>query len=421
MKKLWAIIKREYLINVRRPSFIASTLGLPLIILVSFVISGTLATNEANRPVDELATVGYVDRSPEQVLSADIIPDEMQGRMTRYDSDEAARAALESETIGVYFEVTENYMNDGRINVYSLQPVPEALQDRIVSMITANLVANVDTSIPFERFDDPVDELTVRALDSGRTVSGDGVIFLFMLPIMVGLFLVLTSITSSSFMMYSVVEEKTNRIIEVLVTSVKPMELLAGKVIGLGFVGLTQVAILLTMAFIGLGIARQYEFLAGLAIPTDLLIVAILYFMLSYLMMSALQAGLGVLVGSEQEGSQLTGLLILPYFIPLFAIIVFFENPNGPVAVVMSMLPFTGPLSMLFRMGVTAVPAWQIILSLVVTAASAIFFIWASARVFRWAMLLYGKKFEPMNLIRSIFRGKSGAIATTAPKTQENV
>lgn len=421
MRKLWAIIRNEYLTNVRRPSFLAGALGMPLMIGAIFLLSTTLATQSADRPLEDFARVGYVDRSAESLLEPDVIPEEAVGRFERFDSLEAARAALDAGEIGVYFEVTANYLQDGRINVYSIQPVPEAITDRIDSMMLQNLLANVDTPIPAERFESATGELTVRALDTNRTVSGDGLVLLFLLPLLFGMFMVFSSMTTSSFMMYSLVEEKTNRIMEVLVTSVRPMQLLGGKILGLGLVGLTQVAIIIGMLLVVLGLAQQTDFLNGLSLPLDVLLVALVFFVLSFLMMSSLQAGLAVLVGSEQEGSQLTGLLILPFMIPLFAMVAFITEPNGTLAQVLTFIPFTAPMTVVFRMSMTVVPLWEIVASIAITALATVLLIWLSARVFRWGMLLYGKKFSPMGILKAIRPGSGGAVQTTAPITREGL
>jgi ABC-2 type transport system permease protein len=138
-------------------------------------------------------------------------------------------------------------------------------------------------------------------------------------------------------------------------------------------------------------------------------------------MMSSLQAGLGVLVGSEQEGSQITGLLILPFMIPLFLMFSFVTDPNGTVPQILSFIPFTAPMSMVFRMSMGTVPAWEIVLSIVIATIATIFFVWLAARVFRWGMLLYGKKFSPMGILKAIRPGSGATVQTTAPVTREGL
>lgn len=416
MKKLWTIIKREYLYNVRRPAFLAATFLMPLFLAGSMILGGTLGVmGDGIEDVPPNSSIGYVDQA--NVMEADVRPEEAEATYTRYETLESARAAIDRGEISAVFELPADYMTVGRINVYSYDNVPDVIKDEFNDVIRANLAEGVELPIPLERLQGIGDGMTMRVDSTGREISGDSVFFIFLLPMILGMLLVISSLSTSSFLMYSLVEEKQNRVVEVLVTSVKPLQLLAGKILGLGLLGITQIVIIMAMAFIGLSLANSAEFLQGISIPLDLVLAGIVYFVLAYLILAAVLAGLGVLVGSEQESSQLSGFMTLPFFVPFFFILPIVTDPNGPTAMLLSFIPFTSPMTMMLRIGMTNVPFWQFALSVGIMAFTAVFFIWLSARVFRWGLLLYGKKFNIRNLFRALVR--RGGNQVSAAHTQE--
>lgn len=226
-----------------------------------------------------------------------------------------------------------------------------------------------------------------------------------------------------AMIMNSVVEEKTNRIVEVIVSSCKPMELMMGKIIGVGLVGLTQFAIWVVLLSIGsvvlslvagpAMVTDTSAMTAGMNLPGDsgmgagmaveiskalssinwlsLLGNFVLYFIGGYLLYSSLFAGFGSAVDQASDSSQFTTPIILIMVIALYAGIACIENPNGPMAVWCSIIPFTSPIVMMVRLPFD-VPWWQMLLSIVLLYATALLCIWISARIYRTGILLYGKK-----------------------------
>jgi ABC-2 type transport system permease protein len=195
------------------------------------------------------------------------------------------------------------------------------------------------------------------------------------------------------------------------------MQLLSGKIMGLGALGLTQLAAWITGAVVIFTIGGQTEFLEGVTFPIDLTIIAILYFLLGYSLIASLMAGIGAVVGSEQESRQYAGVFSIMFAIPYFFIVSFVTNPNGTIPVVLSMFPFTAPMAMVMRSGLAGVPTWQIVLSTAILVLTIILFVWAAARLFRWGLLLYGKKARPRDLIR-VLRGRADP-GTLAPRVND--
>lgn len=236
---------------------------------------------------------------------------------------------------------------------------------------------------------------------------------------MVLAFLTYTFVLSyGAMIMNSVVEEKTNRIVEVIVSSCKPMELMMGKIIGVGLVGLTQFAIWVVligiamgvMGFMGVGgdVSSSPEAM-GMNMPEtestmasmmsafasinwlSLLGNFVIYFIGGYLLYASLFAGFGSAVDQASDSSQFTMPIILIMMVALYAGIGCMSNPNGPMAVWCSIIPFTSPVVMMVRLPFD-VPWWQLLLSIVLLFATALLCIWISARIYRTGILLYGKK-----------------------------
>ena len=236
-------------------------------------------------------------------------------------------------------------------------------------------------------------------------------------------FLTYTFVLSyGAMIMNSVIEEKTNRIVEVIVSSCKPMELMMGKIIGVGLVGLTQFAIWVVLlgiagsvlGMLGLGagaVASPEAMTAGMNLPqgsvdtelsgvitaltsinyVSLLGNFVIYFIGGYLLYASLFAGFGSAVDQASDSSQFTMPIILIMVVALYAGIACIENPSGPMAVWCSIIPFTSPIVMMVRLPFD-VPWWQLLLSIVLLYATALLCIWISARIYRTGILLYGKK-----------------------------
>ena len=270
--------------------------------------------------------------------------------------------------------------------------------------------SRVDSSIKFKKWDENGEEQEQSAMIA--SFIGLGLTFFTMFFLM----------TYGAMIMNSVVEEKTNRIVEVIVSSCKPMELMMGKIIGVGLVGLTQFAIWAVLLGIGgtvlsmIGLAGGAaadvgSMTAGMNVPqgavdsdvTGILTALIninwfsllgnfvIYFIGGYLLYASLFAGFGSAVDQASDSSQFTLPIIIIMMVALYAGIACIENPNGPMAEWCSIIPFTSPVVMMVRLPFD-VPWWQLLLSIVLLYATALACIWISARIYRTGILLYGKK-----------------------------
>lgn len=404
MHKTLLVAKHEFLVNVKRRAFLFAAFGVPLLLIaIMVVITSVAIDNETN--IGNVGTVGYVDQAGVIALVSDSEVD-----FQPYDSTDAAAAALQAGDISAYFVVAEDYLRTGDVQLISTSGTPEALTDEFDGLLVRNLGSDLDPEL-LERFNDPVN-MVVNTLDNGRIIRDEAVVGLFIAPIIFVVVFMMASQVTSGYLMSGVVEEKTNRIMEILVTSITPFELLFGKIIGLAVLGLTQLAIWIGAGFIFLTLGQASSVLAGVSIPPDLLIIGLIYFLLGYFLFASIMAGVGAVVGSEQESRQIAGIFSFALAIPFILIVNFLTDPNGTIVTILTLFPLTSPISVILRMGFGTVPTWQLILSIVLLLLTTLFTVWASARVFRWALLLYGKPPSLREVLRVIRR--SEAMATTA-------
>lgn len=413
MSKLLTVARREYLYNLRRPSFLFAVFGVPLFTFVIWaVIFAVSAASDDN--IDQIGRVGYVDQAG--VLEDAVYLPDQPDLFLPFAEDAAARAALDAGEIGAYLTLPPDYMKTGSLTIYSYNGIPGALRDKIDTFLLANLSRELSAAVPVARVQEPV-ELTIRAADTGREMDDSGVIALFFIPLIFAFVLLMASNTTSGFLMGGIVEEKTSRIMEILVTSITPMQMLMGKILGLGMLGLTQLLVWGAAGFLLIRFGQSIPALAGISFPLDLMVLAIIYFLLSYFLLASMMAGLGAFAASEEESRQYAGIFSIIWVIPFFFITQLISEPNGNVAVALTLIPFTAPMTALLRLGFAVIPAWQIAASLAILFLTALIVVWASARVFRYSLLLYGKRATPREIWR-VVRG-APAIATTVAHSEE--
>ncbi|MGB1286305.1 MAG: ABC transporter permease [Aggregatilineales bacterium] len=402
MNKLLLVARHEFLSNIKRPSFLFAMFGIPVLTIgimaiVLFVTANTFGEGEV-----EIANAGYVDRSG-LLLEAVDQPEGWQS----YESREVAQAALDDGMIDAYFILPEAYTLSGNVALYAVGVTPEDFRDEIDVFIAANIAAQLTSDLSPERLIDPIDN-TYFMENTGRELSSEGFMGMFLVPFAFSMVLLLGIQLTSQFLMSGVVEEKGNRIMELLITSITPMQLFMGKLLGLGAIGLVQIFVWLLMGFVGLTLGANTEFLSAVEIPLDMVLISLVYFVLTYFLYAALLAGIGTVAGGEQESRQTAILPNMLIVLPFFFIFQFLTEPNGTIPILLTLFPFSAALSTILRMGFTAVPLWQILLSLGILLATTIFITWASAKVFRWALLLHGKKIG----IRDILRVVRGNVET---------
>ncbi|HIH45334.1 MAG TPA: ABC transporter permease [Candidatus Methanoperedenaceae archaeon] len=402
MKEL-EIAKREFLVNIRRKEFLFATFGLPVlmagIMFASFFF--TMQTADRDR------TIGYVDMTgsfefPDASIQADsranvdspAMP-QKKVKFVEYMDNETARRDLLNRTIDGYVIIPQDYMNTGSIISYSLNSGLERPSMFVGNVLVENILRNTSPVI-VERVKNPVVATDYRLDETGEIVTkgiGD-----YIGPFLMSLLLAFAIFTSSGFLLSGIVEEKENRIIEVLLSSVTPRQLLTGKIIGLGSLGLLQLAIWLSVAG-GTGLALV------VLIPLKTVAIGLLYFLLGYIFYASIMAGLGSLATTNREGQQVAGIFTLIAMVPIIVMMAILEAPESAFSVALSIIPFTSPMTVILRTTVYDVPWYELAASIIVLVLSIIATVLLMSRVFRMGLLMYGKRptiFEIIKILRQV-------------------
>ena len=410
MKKIWLVMRNEMLTVLTRPSFWLGALGLPLVAGLIFTVVGAV-----NKSASASQTISQVFSGPEESLPegyVDLsgiileIPESVPpGTFVPYQDETSARSALEVGDISAFYVVSEDYLKSGIITYVRPDFNPIASSGGRSGMFTwilevnlldgdwllANLINN-----PLE-----VEEISLAPAnlqyEATSTVS-------WVIPYAVTLLLYMLIMSSSSLLLGTISKEKENRVMEVLLTSITPRQLLTGKILGLGILGLGQALLWLGTSYLLFNKSGQvFQMVAQINIPFSFLAWGIAFFLLGYAVYASLMAGLGAMAPNLREASQATFVVMMPLIIPLFfASTVFAEDPHGPIATVLSIFPLTAPVAMMSRLVSGGVPGWQPWLAAVLTLGTAIFIVRAVANMFRAQSLLAGRGFNVKVYLRAL-------------------
>ncbi len=407
MRKIWLIARREYTYNFKRRSFLFSAFGVPLFSLVMLFIIFNIS-DTAYSETGQLGDVGYVDVPG--ILEAGA---EKPKEYVPFADEQAAHAALLNGSIGAYFVIRNDFFNAGQVDAYVPESLPLGIQRQFEEFVKANLLLRVPPGVPLERIRDPMN-MTVVNLSSGNEMDSKSAFLMqFLVPFIFGFIFLMAVSTTSQFLMSGVVEEKENRMMEILITSCRPLEMLWGKVLGLGALGLTQLLIWGVGGILILNLSGDHELLRNFSIDPGFLVVALIYFTLGYFLFGAIMAGIGASVSAEQESRQIAGIFTMISILPMMLLITFMQDPNGVAPVLFSLFPITAPMAMIMRLPLADVPVWQIGLSLTLLILTSVAAIWLAARIFRIGLLMYGKRLTLRELM-AVVRGQTRTMLTTA-------
>lgn len=395
MNKVFLVAKREFMTNIKQPSFLFAAFGIPIFITLIMVVIMSIAINSATKDL-EIGKIAYVDQA--SIISSEI---EQAENFVSVETPEQAREMLDAGELGAYIVIPANYFVTGNIEVYSYENLNDVFKDDLNRFLRQNLSAGLETNFPVERLQEEMN-LTVSIENTGRVLPEDAAFGLFLTPMIFAIVFLMASQITATFLMSSIVEEKSNRIMEILITSMTPMQLLMGKLIGLGLLGLTQLFIWIALGVVIASIGSDIPILTGILIPPDLIILSVIYFIFTYFLLGSMMAGISVVVGAEQEARQVAGFLVFPFVLPFFFIVQLIDDPNGGLSIFLTMFPFSAAMTVIMRASFVVVPIEQIILSLTILIGSTILITWISAKVFRWATLLYGKRATPREIWRVI-------------------
>ncbi len=394
MRNTWIVVKREIVTTLSKRSFWVMTFLFPAFVILLSVGMQTVG-NRAIEQADEAASsveqnaagqpVGYVDQAGVIATLPAWLP---PGFYTPFPDEAAAQAAISNGESRQYFLIPADFIETGEYVLIDqdFQPMRGAGNAEIFEgVLRDNLIALEPLG---SILSDPTPNVMGHAIAPAQAAEEESLLS-FIVPFATMFIFFFTITSSSGFMLNSVAAEKENRTAEILLTSLRPRELMLGKVIGLGFIALLQMGIWMGGGMLALERGSQLvELAAGFSLPPGFTLWALLFFILGYFLYSSAMGAVGTLSPNAREGGQYTFLVILPLLLPLWFNVAFTESPNGLVATGLSLFPLTAPTSMLTRLAAAEVPLWQVLTSLGGLAVTTYFFVLISSRFFRADTLL---------------------------------
>ncbi|MBX5478233.1 MAG: ABC transporter permease [Pyrinomonas methylaliphatogenes] len=417
--KLGPIIRREYLERVRNKLFIFMTFIGPLL-LIGFALVPAfifkLDAGEAKRVVvvDETGKLfarvrDELEHGRRDETRDDALHQEPRNVM-RYrvidagalPPDEARRELNERVRKGevdFYVVLPKDILTNGRAEIYgrnlsdvfSVEDIQRALNDAVIAQ--RMLDARIDPQL-ITRLSDRVHLNVTRVSERGEeTDSGIG----FFVAFITGFLIYMTIILHGQAVLSAVVEEKTTRIVEVLLSSVRAFDLMMGKLIGVSLVALTQYAVwglaLLLFSLYGVSALAASGIRFKLpSIAPSVVIYFFLFFIVGFFIYATLYALIGAMVTTTQEGGQIAMPVVFLLIIGFYLVFPIMRSPNSTFATLISLVPFFSPILMPVRLVTEAPPAWETLLSLLLSGACAVGLVWVAARVYRVGILMYGKR-----------------------------
>lgn len=409
------IIEREYAERVKRKSFIITTIVVP-IVMIALMLAPALFMY-FSKP--ESMTLQVVDHTG--VIAARLKGNEDIRFVPATASEDSLRANEDVEGIlvigsdaienpersitllsrGSISMMTDAYITgqlnsaveDVRLERYDIPDIKKIMQD-----------VKADVSLKTIRIDKEEDTETSTGLSYFLSLAMDMMLYMFIL-------------IYGQMVMTSIIEEKTNRVLEIVVSSARPFDLMLGKIAGVGLVAITQILIWAVLLGTAVAVATPFltpetlgadmpdEVAAGITQITDpgflisLLVYALLFFIGGFLFYASIYAAIGSAVSNVQDASQLSTIATMPVIIGIIGSMAILNNPSSALAFWISVIPFTSPMAMMARLPY-GVPGWEIALSLVLLYLSFVFMIWLCGKIYRVGIFMYGKKPTLMEIIR---------------------
>ena len=404
MHKIWLIIKREYLVRVRKKSFIIMTILGPILMAALLVVPTYLAEeNQENRIIALNEDANYILEDSEFIHFTTIPTSEAELLKTDFsESPFYALLFIDGENFTLY----SNQQISLSVSKSIERQLEQLIEHEKLKLLGIDLQILEDASTEIN--------ITTKIISEDGNTSNSQAEASMGIGFLSGILIYMFIFMYGTMVMRGVIEEKTSRIVEVIISSVKPFQLMMGKILGVALVGLTQFVlwILLTiiistvaeLAFLDVNVmatemnsSDQSVILAQVAELTgginllQIFLAFIFYFLAGYLMYSALFAAVGSAVDAEADTQQFVLPITIPLILSFVLITPIMENPDGTLAFWMSMIPFTSPVIMMVRLPF-GVANWELALSIGILIASFIATTWLAGRIYRTGILMYGKK-----------------------------
>lgn len=432
MRKILAVIKREYIQIVRTKGFIIGTVlgpvGMIALIVVPIIVSSV--------SVEKQETIGVVDLTNEIFMELDKKLDHKDYRLKDgfrryvlekfepYTGTEELRHELRERVLkkelSAYIYIPEGVLEIGARDSAVRNSEPEEEKVEYVSEHTTdfeklraiNRALNnvvIEKRLKREGLDPQkvaqyikrVELQPIKITKKGEEKDTGGT---FMISYILALIIYMAIIIYGQVIMRGVIEEKSSRVVEVVLSSLRPFQLMMGKILGIGAVGLTQFSIW-TLFGIGASVYSTSFIPAGAnfampSIPPHVFVYFVVFFILGYFLYGTLYAAIGSMVNSEKEAQQLVMPVTMFLIVPIMLMIFIIRAPNSPTAVFLSFIPFFAPILMFLRITVLLPPFGQIGASIVILILTILLMIWLTAKIYRVGILMYGKRPKLAEIVR---------------------
>jgi len=431
VRKVRAIIKREYVEHIRKKTFWIFTILMPLI-WIGFIglsiLTGHLTGKKTIVVVDPSSR--YFGPFQQEVIAnkhgnrvklLSRVPD--AGGVPALEDELKTEIASKDEArhIDGFLVLDPDAVRNGKVQYWAASVSDIMFQQLIEQDLNKALlrIRLTERGVPPDVITEAQSTISIDARSTNpKSTVGFWISYIFML------FLFFTLIQYGMYNLRGVIEEKSNRIVEIIISSVRPTELMLGKIVGIGMVGLTQYAIWAVLAMnlallSGTGLAAVIPGGAIPTIPLSIILYFVLYFLLGYFFFASIYTAIGAPFNTEQEAQQLAMLPTWLMVVPMMFWWAIVNNPNSTLATVLSFIPLMTPIVMFMRVTLIPVPGWQIVASIVLMLVSIVAMSWLAGKIYRVGILMYGKKPTVPEILRWMRRpdpGPAGEPAADAAK-----
>ncbi|MDZ7797601.1 MAG: ABC transporter permease [Candidatus Marinimicrobia bacterium] len=416
MNKILTIVQWELKRGIRSKAFIISVL-MPFVILAFSVIPALFSLNqkihEKEMGIIDLGNGIYNEISAyinDSFINEDGDPvyTIQEYISTSENHDTLVQTLIRDEYADIVMTLEADFMDRGEVNIYHRNDVGIEEISQLENVLEQYLMEKriVALGLTKRDMDHVLEKPEIQLYEIGR--SGDAVQSNFLIRYGVpGVFLwllVMGVVMSSSMLISGVIEERSNRIIEILMSSIKPKELMAGKIFGIGMLGVIQISVylIILLAFTLFGGSVLNIDIRPADVFTADIIWYFIYFILGYFLYASLYVGLGSLYDNERDAQQSVGFLTIFAVLPIMLVQPIMMNPDTPLATVLAFIPLTTPFMMILKIGMLSAPIWEIILMMFYLLLWILLITWAGSKIFRTTILMYGKRVTLKEIIQWI-------------------
>ena len=415
MRKIYLVVSREFMERARKKSFIVTTLLMPLF-MIGMMVAPSLMMLYGGSEQKQVVVIDKTGFVAERMISSEEVVFSTQNDLTKEEACQMYNA--ESGIFGILY-INEDVKESGSVqfitNSSSSLMLEELIQSQLKNIIEREkLKARYDIDNLDQMLADVATPITLNTFENNGTgneeemeITSAGINYI--LGIVLGMLLYMVIIIYGQMVLTSVVEEKSSRVLDVMVTSCSPFQLMMGKILGIATVALTQIAIWAVLVIAASKFLIPALFSADIAATSDMMLQGVmgtlgdtgyitmlfaylaLFILGGFLLYASLYAAAGSAVDSVQDGQQFNTIIMMPIILAMIVMMSVFNDPNSPIAFWASMIPFTSPIVMIARIPF-GIPTWEIATSLVVLYLSFVLTTWLSAKIYRIGIFMHGKR-----------------------------